>query len=148
MNVTGTNTAMNTRVHDTMAMVTSLIASLVARYGDLYPASNLDCTASTTTMASSTTVPMTSTRANSVRMLMLNPAMVMQANVPTSDTMMDMDGMSVLLKSCRKKYTTRMTSSIATMSVSTTLCMDSKRKSLVLNIVTNSTPVGRLSPIS
>ena len=54
-------------------------------------------------MASSTTVPMASTRAKSVRMLMENPAIFRQANVPTSDTMMESDGMSVLLKSCKKK---------------------------------------------
>ena len=50
-------------------------------------------------MASSTTVPMTSTSENSVRMLILNPAICMAANVPTRETMMEMDGMIVLLKS-------------------------------------------------
>ena len=51
----------------------------------------------------------------------VNPAAARQANVPTNDTMMEMDGISVLLKSCRKKYTTRITRMIATISVSTTL---------------------------
>jgi len=108
----------------------------------------LDCTASTTTMASSTTVPMASTSANSVRILRLNPAATRQANVPTSDTIMEMDGMSVLLRSCKKKYTTRITRIMAITSVSTTLCMEAKRKSLELIIVTNSVPSGRLFLIS
>ena len=99
-------------------------------------------------MASSTTVPMASTNANSVRILRLNPAATRQANVPTSDTIMEMEGISVLLKSCRKKYTTRITSIMAMTSVSTTLCMEAKRKSLELIIVTNSVPSGRLFLIS
>ena len=65
--------------------------------------SNFDCTASTTTIESSTTVPMASTRANSVRMLMLKPNMERQAKVPISETMIEIEGMTVLLKSCRKK---------------------------------------------
>ena len=98
-------------------------------------------------MASSTTVPMASTNANSVRMLRLNPAATRQANVPTSDTMMEMDGMSVLLRSCKKKYTTRITRRIAIISVSTTLWIEAKRKSFELIIVTNSVPSGRLFSI-
>ena len=54
-------------------------------------------------MESSTTVPMTNTKANKVRMLILNPAICMAANVPTRDTIMEMEGINVLLKSCRKK---------------------------------------------
>ena len=65
--------------------------------------SNFDCTASTTTIESSTTVPMANTRANSVRMLMLKPNIDRQAKVPISETMIEIEGMTVLLKSCRKK---------------------------------------------
>ena len=64
---------------------------------------------------------MASTRANRVRMLIVNPAAVRQANVPINETMIEIDGIKVLLKSCRKKYTTRITRMIATISVSTTL---------------------------
>ncbi len=110
--------------------------------------SNFDWTASTTTMASSTTVPMASTRAKSVRMLMLNPATFRQANVPTSETTMESDGISVLLKSCRKKYTTKMTSRMAITKVSTTSWIDSKRKSLVSWKVTNFNPLGNSDFIS
>ena len=98
MKLTGMNTAMNTNVVATRADVMPPMASTVALYGDLYPASNFAWTASTTTMESSTTVPMTSTRAKRVIMLRLNPAIIRNAKVPTSDTMMETVGMMVDLR--------------------------------------------------
>ena len=98
MKLTGMNTAIKTNVVAMSADVIPPIASTVALYGDLYPASNFACTASTTTMESSTTVPMTSTRANSVIMFRLNPATIRKANVPTSETMIEIVGMMVDLK--------------------------------------------------
>ena len=109
------------------------------------PASILPITASTTTMASSTTVPIASTRANSVRMLSEKPANDTTANVPNSDTTMDIDGMTVALKLCRKKNTTRITRMMAMMSVSTTLWMAAKRKSSLVIIVMNSRPAGMIA---
>ena len=44
---------------------------------------------------------MTSTRANSVSKLRLNPATYMNANVPMSDTMIDTVGMTVERTLCR-----------------------------------------------
>ena len=55
-------------------------------------------TASTTTIASSTTVPIANTRAKSVNIFKENPATFTTANVPNSDTMMEIDGMRVALK--------------------------------------------------
>ena len=98
MKLTGINTAMNTKVVATNAIAIPPIASTVALYADLYPASNLACTASTTTMESSTTVPITSTNANKVIILILNPAIARNAKVPTSETMMEIVGMIVDLK--------------------------------------------------
>ena len=99
-------------------------------------------------MASSTTVPMASTRANSVRILILNPAATRQANVPINDTMMEIEGISVLFKSCKKKYTTRITNIMAIINVSTTLWIDANKKSFELIMVTNSTPSGSVFAIS
>ena len=121
MNATGINTAMNTNVHEITATETSLIASRVACFASVIPDSIFAITASTTTMASSTTVPIASTNANSVNMLSENPANETIPNVPNNDTIIDIDGIIVALKLCRKKYTTRITSMIAIMSVSTTL---------------------------
>lgn len=67
-------------------------------------------------------------------MLMLNPAMDRKANVPISETMMEIEGISVLLKSCEGKVHYRITSRMAIISVSTTLSMEAKRKSLTLII--------------
>ena len=142
MNVTGIKTAMNTSVQEMTATETSDMAWRVASRASDTPPSIFAMTASTTTMASSTTVPMASTSANSVRMLSEKPASMTMANVPSSDTQMDIDGMIVALKFCRKKNTTRMTRMMAMMSVSTTLWMAAKRKSSEVCIVTNSRPAG------
>ena len=53
-------------------------------------------------MASSTTVPMASTRAKSVSRLMENPASDRKAKVPISATMIETVGMSVERMSCKK----------------------------------------------
>ena len=61
-----------------------------------------ECTASTTTMALSTTVPITSTSANRVIILRLKPATERNAKVPISDTMIASAGISVERKLCKK----------------------------------------------
>lgn len=71
-----------------------------------------------------------------------------QANVLINETMMGREGINVLLKSCKKKYTTRITSRMAMTNVSTTLWMEAKRKSFVLIIYTNSGPAGRFFDFS
>ena len=68
-------------------------------------------------MASSTTVPIARTSAKSVSRLIEKPATERKANVPTSDTMIETVGMSVERISCRKTYTTRITSRMASISV-------------------------------
>ena len=94
-------------------------------------------------MASSTTMPIANTKANNVRIFRLKSVATRQAKVPISDTMMEMDGITVLFKSCRKRYTTMMTRMIAMTSVSTTLWMEAKRKSLVLISCWNCKPLGK-----
>ena len=125
MKATGMNTAMKTSVHEMTATDTSLMASRVASRGPHTapegvsivfwalvspsgdeggaPLSSFAMTASTTTMASSTTVPMASTKANSVRMFREKPASDTMANVPNNDTMIESEGMTVALKLCKKK---------------------------------------------
>ena len=46
------------------------------------------------------------------------------AKVPTNDTMMETEGINVALKSCRNKYTMRITRTMAMIRVSTTLWME------------------------
>ena len=71
-------------------------------------------------MASSTTVPMTSTRANSVMRFSEKPATYKKAKVPTSDTMMAMAGISVARPFWIKSSTTSTTRMMASMRVLST----------------------------
>ena len=66
-------------------------------------------TASTTTMASSTTIPMASTRPNIESVLTENPSMGKKMNVPMRETGMVSNGMIVARKFWRKMNTTSVT---------------------------------------
>ena len=63
-------------------------------------------TFSTTTMASSTTMPIASTRPKSDSMLSEKPKAAMAANVPISDTGIASSGMTLARQFCRKTSTT------------------------------------------
>ena len=117
MNAAGMNTHMKTMVVVMMAVEMLCMASWVAFLAVVVGSSSFSCTASTTTMASSTTVPMTSTSAKSVMRLSVKPTIYMKAKVPTRETMMLMDGMMVARQFCRNSSTTRMTNSRASNSV-------------------------------
>ena len=58
---------------------------------------------STTTIASSTSEPITRISANIVRVLMVKPSGIRNTNVPISDTGIVMLGISVARQSCRNK---------------------------------------------
>ena len=66
-------------------------------------------TASTTTMASSTTMPMASTRPNIDSVLTENPSIGKKMNVPISETGIVISGMIVARMFCRKMKTTSVT---------------------------------------
>jgi hypothetical protein len=99
-------------------------------------------------MASSTTVPIARTSAKSVSRLIEKPATERKANVPTSDTMIETEGMSVERISCRKTYTTRITSRMASISVLITSLIEAKRKSFTLCRWAMETPLGSSASIS
>ena len=77
------------------------------------PSSMWCSTASTTTIASSTTRPIASTRPKSDSVLIEKPSSGKNAKVPMSDTGTAISGMSVARQFCRNRNTTRMTSTIA-----------------------------------
>ncbi len=111
-NAVGTNTAHSTSAIETSAPPTSsMVLSAASRR--LMPCSRCRSTFSTTTMASSTTMPTASTRPNSVRLLIENPSAAITAKVPTSDTGIAMIGMIAGRQPCRNTSTTMTTSSIA-----------------------------------
>jgi hypothetical protein len=119
MKAVGTNTARSTRVVAMTGPVISSMAFSVASFAPIPDSSMLRATFSTTTIASSTTMPMASTRPNSVSVLSEKPMIAMTANVPISETGIVAVGISVVRRSCRKIRTVRMTSTAAMKSVST-----------------------------
>ena len=85
MVATGTNTAISESEVATIGAATSRMASIVASL-DFMPFSIFVATASTTTMASSTTIPMASTRPSRDSVLIEKPSSGKTAKVPISDT--------------------------------------------------------------
>jgi hypothetical protein len=81
-------------------------------------------TASTTTMASSTTMPMASTKPNIERVLTEKPSIGKKMNVPMSDTGTVRSGIIVARRFCKKMKTTRVTRMIASMKVWTMPSME------------------------
>ena len=82
-------------------------------------------------MASSTTMAIASTRAQSVNRFTLNPIRYRTKNVPIKATGIAIAGISVERKSCRKMNTTRNTRINASISVLSTSLMEANRKSFV-----------------
>ena len=127
MKAIGTNTAHSTSAMAMMGPVTSRMAFRVASRGD-NPASILRSTFSTTTMASSTTMPMASTRPNSDRLFIEKPNSSIAPKVPTMEIGTASSGMIEARQVCRNRITTSTTSSTASRSVCTTALMESRTK--------------------
>src|SRR5512145_2940444 len=103
----------------------------------------LRSTFSTTTMASSTTMPIASTSPNRLSALMEKPNRCIIAKVPTTETGTASSGMMDARQVCRNRITTSTTSSTASSSVVTTDLMDSRTNSVVsYTSVLYSTPSG------
>ena len=103
MNATGRKIARKTSVVAVIGPVMSFMAWTVAATESTLSRSMMYMTRSTTMIASSTTVPMTRTNANSVRMLMLKPSARSPENVAMIDTGIATTGTSVTRQSCRKR---------------------------------------------
>ena len=131
MNAVGMNTADSTRAMATTGPLTSFIALRVASRGDS-PSSRCRSTFSTTTIASSTTMPIASTRPNSERLLSEKPSAASTANVPISDTGIAASGMIAERQFWRNTITTSTTSSTASNTVSCTASIDSSTNSVGL----------------
>ena len=143
MKATGMNTAESTRAMPITGSVTSCIALRVASRGES-PFSMWCSTASTTTIASSTTRPMARIRPKSERVLSENPSIGKTAKVPTRDTGTASSGIRVARQLWRKMKTTMMTSTIASRSVFTISCMPSTMGSVVSRATSYSSPPGKL----
>src|SRR5690554_120433 len=88
-------------------------------------------TFSTTTIASSTTMPIASTMPNSVSVLIENPSASIPANVPTIATGTASNGISVARHDCKNTNTTTSTSTTASSSVCTTSVTEAVMNSVV-----------------
>ena len=110
---TGTNTEQSTRTMAISAPETSRIASIAASWAPIFSSRIRRSTFSSTTIASSTTMPMASTMAKSVRVLIEKPKMYRPAKVPMMDTGTASIGISVARQDCRKTNTTSSTSTAA-----------------------------------
>ena len=127
----GTNTAASTSAIEISAVPTSSMVRRAASSG-LAPSDRWRSTFSTTTMASSTTMPTASTRPNSVRLLMDSPNAAITAKVPISETGMAMIGMIAARQRCRKRITTNTTRAMASYTVFKSSRTDSAMKSVGL----------------
>ncbi len=144
---TGTNTAISASDVATMGADTSFMAATVASFG-CRPPSIFAVTASTTTIASSTTMPIASTRPSRDSVLMEKPNSGKNAKVPTRDTGTASDGISVARKFCRKMKTTRITSATAWNSVTMISLMPASMASVVSREISYSRSLGKSLAIS
>jgi hypothetical protein len=102
INAVGTNTDAKTSATPITGPVISFIAIRVASFGSA-PRSMCRSTASTTTIASSTTNPIASTNPKSDRVLTENPSSGNRRNVPTSDTGTASSGIIVARQLCKNR---------------------------------------------
>ena len=128
---TGTNTAHSTSTMAITAPETSRIASSAASNGGMPSSRIRRSTFSSTTMASSTTMPMASTSANRVSVLIENPASHRPAKAPIKDTGTAIIGISVARQVCRNRNTTPSTSSAASKMVIVTSLIEASTKRVV-----------------
>ena len=135
MKAVGTNTAERMMAMAMTGPLTSSMPLSAASFG-VNPCSMWCSTISTTTIASSTTNPMASTRPKRESVLMENPNSGKRAKVPISDTGTANSGMRVARQPCRKMNTTIMTSPMASNSVCSISFMPSVTASVVSSATT------------
>ena len=139
----GRNTAASTRAMAMTGPDTSSMAAKAAWRG-VRPRSMWDSTASTTTMASSTTRPMASTMPMRQMVFNVKPRRGNSAKVAMMETGTAMAGISVARQPCRKTNTTRTTSRRASTSVCSISSMEARTASVVSSVRLYSIPAGKL----
>ena len=144
MKAVGTNTDSSTSVMAMIGPVTWVIAFSVASAGVRCGSCSRICsTASTTTMASSTTMPMASTSASSDTVLAEKPSASITAKVPISATGTAMIGIRVARRLPRKTKTTMATRTKASISVFLTLWMVAATNTVVSYMTSEATSSGK-----
>ncbi len=141
---TGTNTEQSTKTIAISARVTWRIARSAATAGDTCSSSMMRSTFSITTIASSTTMPIASTRPNKVSRLTEKPSSRMPKKAPITETGTASTGISVARQLWRKRNTTSVTSPSASNSVFATSLIDAVMKGVVSKATCQCTPCGKL----
>ena len=93
-------------------------------------------------MASSTTMPIASTRPNSDRLLSVKPNAAMKKNVPISDTGIATKGIMAARQVCRNRITTSTTRMMASPMVSITASTDWRMNCVGSKKMSYLTPLG------
>ena len=146
--LTGTNTAHNTNDVAISALLIFDIAFCVALYADRCSSFIILSTLSTTTIASSTTIPIARIRPSRVIRLSEKPKISITPNVPISEIGTAIIGIIVDLQFCNDRYTTKITSSNASKSVLYTSLIDCEIYVVISKGIEYVMPSGRLRPIS
>jgi hypothetical protein len=141
MNEAGRNTEISTSVMPTIGANSTSMARIAASW-PFMPCSILWAAPSTTTMASSTTMPIASTIANSVERLMVKPSAAIAANAPMMVTGTVVAGTSMARQSCRNSRMTASTRRPASISVMYTSRTDAETNVVVSNGVSYLIPAG------
>src|SRR5581483_6395467 len=124
MNAVGMNTPINTNAMAMSAPDTSSIVSCAAWRGDRCFSSINREMFSTTTMASSTTMPIASTSPNNDKLFSEKPNAASTAPVPTNEIGIAMIGTNAARQLCKNTSTTSATSTTASNNVCSTAEMD------------------------
>ena len=133
INATGINTADSTKAIPITGPCTFFIAAIAASFGAKPLYFNSYSTASTTTIASSTTRPIANTIANNVNVLIEKFNRTNAPNVPSRDTGTAIIGINVERQDCKNTYTTIRTSNNASKNVCSTSLIEA-RTNLVLSM--------------
>ena len=125
----GINTDRSTSTSPITGHVSSSMAFSAAWRRESFPASTRREQSSTTTMASSTTMAIASTRPKSVRVLMVKPIIFITANVAMRLTGMVIMGMTTARQFCRNSRITIMTMRVVSTKVTSTSSIEAVTKS-------------------
>ena len=142
MNAGGKNTDISTNVIPMIGPNSSFIASIDPCVG-VWPRSTCCTTPSTTTIASSTTIPIANTTANNVKRLIEKPNTDIAANAPMIVTGTVVAGTNVARQSCRNTTITTSTNTPASNNVWYTSLTDSLTNVVVSNGIAYSNPSGK-----
>ena len=131
----GMNTASNTSTSPITGPCSSVMAFSAACRGLSLPSDSNRAQSSTTTIASSTTIVMASTRPKRVRVLSVKPIHFITASVAISDTGIVSIGMMTARQFCRNSIITIITSMVVSRNVISSSSIDAVTNSVVLSII-------------